>query len=67
MKISKKKFEALQLEKNLTQIEISKKCNISPSFLSEIIRGKNIRPTTVVKIMEALDVSAEDILEEETQ
>lgn len=67
MKISKKKFEALQLEKNLTQIEISKKCKISPSFLSEIIRGKNIRPTTVVKIMQALDVSAEDILEEETQ
>ena len=53
----------IRKKKRLTQEELAEKMDVSIQMISNLERGKKaIRPENIVKLCEALDVSAEYIL-----
>lgn len=57
-----KKLKSLRLERNLTQVELAKKADISSNYYAKIERGE-IRPSVDMyeRIAKALKVTASDI------
>jgi len=53
----------IRLEKNLTQIELSKKLKVDRSYVSNVEQGKkNPTLTTIEKIANVLGVSTDELL-----
>lgn len=62
MKLDKEKTTLLMARKHLTQKELADKAGMSRSNLSTVINGKTCRPSTVLRVADALEVELEDIL-----
>ena len=61
-KIIGKKVQEFRKKKGMTQEELSELINISPHYLSALERGLyNIKLETLVKILNCLDCSADEI------
>lgn len=60
-----KNIKQLRIENNLTMNELSKKCEISQSYISDLENGKVKRPSAakLTKLAEALGVSITQILD----
>lgn len=65
MKINKTKYEIAIANSCLTDVELSKKADISLQTIVKIKKGSSlIRPITVGKIARALNIPVEELIEE---
>ena len=61
-KIIGKKIQEFRKKKGMTQEELSEIIDVSPHYLSALERGiYNIKTETLVKILNTLDVSADEV------
>ena len=61
-KIIGKRIQEFRKKKSITQEELSEMIDISPHYLSALERGiYNIKLETLVKILNCLDVSADEV------
>ena len=65
MKISTRKIEIIQAQKNITNAAIAELSGISRQNYSTVKLRGTCRPTTAGKIARALGVEVEELLEEE--